>query len=110
MITFGYTIPNGRESLARRFTRALGNGDGQLLEEIYDPDVALYTPLGWPIRGLTAVKEFVGQFHTAYPGLRVTLHDEFTSADGQRVCFRFVIHFENTGRFYGNRQRATVGR
>jgi 8-hydroxy-5-deazaflavin:NADPH oxidoreductase len=89
-------------TLAERFVRALGTNDAALLDEIYDPEVVLYTPLGWPIRGLAAVKEFVDQFHTGYPGLRVTLHDQFSSADGQRVCFRFVIHFHNTGPFYGN--------
>jgi quinol monooxygenase YgiN len=93
--------PAGGAGLPERFVRALGTNDGDLLDEIYDPDVLLYTPLGWPIRGRDAVKEFVGQFHRGYPGLRVTLHDEFTSADGSRVCFRFVIHFENTGEFYG---------
>jgi uncharacterized protein YciI len=90
------------ESLGRRFIRALGTNDEALLDEIYDPDVVLYTPLGWPIRGRDALKDFVGQFHTANPGLRVTLHDEFESADRTRVCFRFVIHFHNTGPFYGN--------
>lgn len=90
------------ESLARRFVRALGENDAALLDELYDPDVALYTPLGWPIRGREAVREFVGQFHAANPGLRVTLHDEFESPDRTRVCFRFVIHFHNTGPFYGN--------
>jgi 8-hydroxy-5-deazaflavin:NADPH oxidoreductase len=88
-------------TLAERFVQALGRNEAALLEDIYDPEVALYTPLGWPIRGLDAVKEFVGQFHAAYPGLRVTLHDQFFSADGERACFRFVIHFHNTGTFYG---------
>jgi quinol monooxygenase YgiN/predicted ester cyclase len=101
LVTLGYVVPDDRESLARRFTRALGSGDERLLDELYDPDVVLYTPLGWPIQGLPGVKEFIGQFHAGYPGLRVTLHDEFASADGQRICFRFVIHFHNTGPFYG---------
>jgi quinol monooxygenase YgiN len=102
LVTLGYAVPDGRETLAQRFTRALGSGDGQLLDDLYDPDVVLYTPLGWPIRGLVNVKEFIEQFHAGYPGLRVTLHDEFASADGRRLCFRFVIHFHNTGSFYGN--------
>jgi 8-hydroxy-5-deazaflavin:NADPH oxidoreductase len=112
----GHPIPPtpqyNEPTLAERFVRALGTNDPALLDEIYDPEVVLYTPLGWPIRGLAAVKEFVGQFHTAYPGLRVTLHDQFFSADEQRVCFRFVIHFHNTGPFYGNPptgQRGTMG-
>jgi hypothetical protein len=58
--------------------------------------------LAWPVRGRDQVKAFVAQFHAANPGLRVTLHDEFVSPDGTRACFRFVIHFHNTGPFYGN--------
>jgi quinol monooxygenase YgiN len=90
------------ETLAQRFVRALGRNDPELLDDVYDPDVVLYTPLAWPVRGREALKEFVAQFHTGYQGLRVTLHDEFYSADGTRACFRFVIHFHNTGPFYGN--------
>lgn len=97
----GYRLPSS-DSLARRFVQALGTNDPHLLDELYDPDVILYTPLAWPLHGRDAVKAFVDQFHTANPGLRVTLHDEFSSPDGSRVCFRFVIHFHNTGPFYGN--------
>ena len=97
----GYSPP-ADDSLARRFVQALGTNDGELLDAVYDPDVVLYTPLAWPVRGRDAVKAFVEQFHLANPGLRVTLHDEFSSADGSRACFRFVIHFENSGSFYGN--------
>ena len=89
-------------TLAQRFVQALGTNDQSLLDEIYDPDVVLYTPLAWPVNGRDAVKEFVGEFHKANPGMRVTLHDEFYSADETRACFRFVIHFHNTGPFYGN--------
>ena len=99
----GYALAGDEDdSLARRFVRALGTNDPELLDAIYDPDVVLYTPLAWPVRGRDAVKAFVEQFHVANPGLHVTLHDEFTSADGARACFRFVIHFHNTGPFYGN--------
>jgi ketosteroid isomerase-like protein len=90
------------ETIARRFVLAFGARDMAGLDDVYDPEVVLYTPLAWPIRGRDALKEFVEQFHVANPGLRVTLHDEFGSADGSRACFRFVIHFHNTGPFYGN--------
>jgi quinol monooxygenase YgiN len=67
----GYPLKGGDDSVAtlpHRFVAALGSNDVELLDEIYDPDVLLYTPLGWPIRGRDAVKEFVGQFHAGYPG------------------------------------------
>jgi hypothetical protein len=40
--------------LAERFAQALGTNDAALLEEIYDPEVALYTPLG-PSRTSTTI-------------------------------------------------------
>ena len=102
LAALGYRLPESGETLPQRFVRALGTNDPDLLDSVYDPDAVLYTPLAWPVRGREALKDFVAQFHTAYPGLRVTLHDEFFSPDGTRACFRFVIHFENTGPFYGH--------
>jgi quinol monooxygenase YgiN len=102
LAALGYLVPDSGETLPERFVRALGTGDEALLDEVYDPDVVLYTPLAWPIRGRDALKQFVGEFHAAYPGLRVTLHDQFFSPDGTRACFRFVIHYTNSGPFYGN--------
>jgi hypothetical protein len=69
-----------------------------------------YTPLAWRLRGRDAVKAFVEQFHAANPGLRVTPHDEFSSPDRSRVCFRFVIHFQDTGRSTGLLQPASAAR
>jgi quinol monooxygenase YgiN len=109
LAALGYLLPDDGETLPERFIRALGTADDELLDAVYDPDVLLYTPLGWPIRGLQAVKEFVGQFHNAYPGLRVTLHDQFFSADRTRCCFRFVIHYRNSGQFYGHQPTGETG-
>lgn len=89
-------------TLAERFVRAFGARDLAVLETLYDPDVELYTPLGWPLRGWDTIKTFVEQFHTANPGMRVELHDAFPSADGQKFCWRIRLHFHNTGTFYGN--------
>ncbi|QBD76306.1 nuclear transport factor 2 family protein [Ktedonosporobacter rubrisoli] len=89
-------------ALAERFVRAFGARDLAALETLYDPDVELYTPLGWPLRGWNTVRNFVEQFHIANPGLRVGLHDYFASADGQKLCWRIRLHFHNTGTFYGN--------
>ncbi len=89
-------------TLAERFARAFGARDLVTLETFYDPEVELYTPLGWPLRGWNAVRTFVEQFHIANPGLRVGLHDSFASADGQKISWRIRLHFHNTGTFYGN--------
>jgi SnoaL-like domain len=87
---------------AQRFIRAFGTNDRDLLDEIYDDDVVLYSPIGWGVQGKQAMLDFVGEFHKGYPGLRIVLHDEFYSADRSRGAFRFVHHWHNTGEFYGH--------
>lgn len=95
--------------LARRFTDAFGRRDTAALYEIYAEDVALYTPLAWPIRGREALSSFALEFHAANPGLRISLHDEFYSADGTRACWRIKLHYHNTGPFYGNPPTGEAG-
>jgi quinol monooxygenase YgiN len=63
----GYAVPE-QDTPARRFVRALGTNDEALLDAIYDPDVVLYTPLAWPVRGRDEVKAFVAQFQAPTPG------------------------------------------
>ena len=89
------------DSLAGRFADAFDRRDVAALEAIYAEDVELYTPLGWPLRGRAALLAFVEQFHTANPGMRVALHDEFYAPGGERACWRVRLHFHNTGPFYG---------
>ncbi len=87
---------------AKRFVRAFGTNDRSLLDEIYADDVVLYSPIGWGIAGKQALLDFVSEFHKGYPGMWVALHDEFYSADGSRGAFRFMIHWHNTGAFFGH--------
>ena len=89
------------ETIAQRFVKAYGGRDAEALDRLYADDVVLYSPVAWPVRGKQALKAFVEGFHTAFPGLRVALHDEFYSADGTRGCFRFVLHWHHTGPFFG---------
>jgi ketosteroid isomerase-like protein len=96
-------------SLARRFVDAFGRRDPAALAQIYAADVVLYTPLAWPARGRDALTAFALEFHTANPGLRIALHDEFYSADGTRACWRIRLHYHNTGPFYGNPPTGETG-
>ena len=96
-------------SLARRFADAFGRRDTAALNELYGGDVALYTPLAWPVRGRDALTSFALEFHTANPGLRIALHDEFYSADGTRACWRIRLHYHNTAPFYGNPPTGETG-
>ena len=95
-------IPADGTTLARRFVRAFDARDLDAFDDLVTEDTEVYTPLGWPVAGRDAVKAFVDEFHASNPGLRVTLHDEFESADGRRVCWRIRLHFHNTAPFFGN--------
>jgi hypothetical protein len=89
-------------TLAERFVRAFGANDTERLAELYDPDIELYTPLGWPVQGWAAVGDFVSAFHASNPGMRVGLHDQFPDATGTCACWRIRLHFHNTASFFGN--------
>jgi ketosteroid isomerase-like protein len=89
------------ETFVQRYIRAFGTRDYATLDQLYDEDVVFYTPLAWAARGREFLRNFIEEFHTGYPGLRVTLHDEFYSGDGTRACFRFVLHYHNAGPFFG---------
>lgn len=89
-------------TFVQRYIRAFGTANYSELREMHDDDVVLYTPLAWGARGWEFIRDFITEFHKAYPGLVVTLHDEFTNADGTRACFRFVLHWHHTGEFFGH--------
>lgn len=99
------------ESLAERYVRAFGNQDWDLVDEIYDEDVLLYAPFAWKAGGVEVIRKVMASFHVVYPGLRVTLHDEFYNADGTRGAFRYALDWHNTGPFRGHEptgQRGTT--
>ncbi|MGP4111153.1 ester cyclase [Streptomyces sp. 4N509B] len=88
-------------TLFQRYVRALGEQDWELLRELYTPDVVMYAPSRWGAKGIDFVLAFCQQIHSAHPGIRVVLHDEFYSADGTRGAVRFALHWHNTGTFFG---------
>src|SRR5215475_10504065 len=61
----------------------------------------LYSPIAWGMRGRDPLVPFVQQFHHGFPGLRLALFDQFASADGTRIAFRFRMRWHNTGTFFG---------
>lgn len=90
------------DALVRRYFKAMETGDNDLLDEVYAEDAVFYTPFTWGVRGRAFIKMFATQFQQAFPGTRMELHDTFASADDSRVCFRIVLHWRNSGSFFGN--------
>ena len=90
------------ESIAERFVDAFGRNDPDSLLALYDQRFTLYSPIAWGLPGRDPLRPFVEQFHQGFPGLRLALLDQFSSADGTRVGFRFGMRWHNTGTFFGH--------
>lgn len=88
------------KSLTRRFAEDfVGRNDPAVADEILAPDFVAYTPITPPVEGREAFKGFVAGFHSAFPGLRVTLEDEFLAGD--RAVVRFTADATHTGDLMG---------
>lgn len=91
------------------FLAAFGGGHRAWPAKFYCEDAVLWTPLTGPLRGREVIADYFGDLHSAFPGFRVALHDEFGSPDGGRACIRVHLDWQNTGPFYGNPPTGETG-
>ena len=91
----------GESATARRFIEEiLGTGDWSRAHEVLQPDVVMYHPSApEPVRGLEAVKGFLGVFRAGMPDL--TLEVEDITPDGDRVAARWSAHGTHTEEMFG---------
>src|ERR1700745_2626587 len=85
----------GAPAAGEGFLGSFGQRDRTKFDEFYSAGATLYTPLTGPVRGRDAIWEYFSELHRAFPALRVTLHDEFGSADGGRSCIRIHLGWQN---------------
>jgi ketosteroid isomerase-like protein len=90
------------ETLVKRYFQGMETGDNDLFDDVYAEDAVFYTPFTWGVKGRDFIKMFAVQFQQAFPGARMALHDTFANSDDTRACFRIVLHWRNTGDFFGN--------
>jgi predicted ester cyclase len=89
--------PEEMQSRMRRvIAEAYDNGNTAALDELYAPTVAKHQPPLVEIQGLPALKQFVGDVHSAYAGLRIIV-DEIIVA-GDTSCMRGYLQGTQTGR------------
>lgn len=93
---------DGARAAGEGFLTSFGQRDRTRFDEFYSAGATLYTPLTGPVRGRDAIWEYFSELHRAFPALRVTLHDEFGSADGGRSCIRVHLGWQNSGPFRGH--------
>jgi len=91
------------KELFRRFHDASNTHDERLFEqaidELFDPDVKIRTPLPVKSKGAAALKEVFGNLHRAFPDLHVEVEDLI--AEGDRVAGRNVITGTHQGEYLG---------
>jgi steroid delta-isomerase-like uncharacterized protein len=91
----------GESTTARRFIEEiLGTGDWSKADEVLDPDVVMYHPSApEPVRGLEAVKGFLGVFRAGMPDLTLKVDD--VTGDGDRVAARWNARGTHTEDMFG---------
>ena len=87
----------------RRFDRAINTGDAELIsktiEEVFEPDVLIRTPLPIQATGAQAIKEVFATLRRAYPDLHITVEDLIE--EGDRVVSRNTVTGTHQGEYMG---------
>ena len=80
---------------------AFGQGKGELVEEILDPDFVCYDPNSesGAVRGANTIKEVIEWFRNAVPDLTYTVEDQV--AEGDKVVSRYTAKGTHQGEFFG---------
>ncbi|HEX3813450.1 MAG TPA: ester cyclase [Mycobacteriales bacterium] len=86
-----------------RLHDALNSGDEELIattiDDIFDPDVRIGTPLPIEATGAQALKQVWSTLLRAYPDLHVTVEDLF--GEGDRVVARNTVTGTHQGEYLG---------
>ena len=87
----------------RRFDEVINTGDAELIsktiEEVFEPDVLIRTPLPIQATGAQAIKEVFATLRRAYPDLHITVEDLIE--EGDRVVSRNTVTGTHQGEYMG---------
>jgi steroid delta-isomerase-like uncharacterized protein len=87
----------------RRFHAAANTGDAALIsrtiDEIFDPDVLIRTPLPVKATGAQAIKEVFARLHRAFPDVHVAVEDLIE--EGDKVVGRNTVTGTHRGEYMG---------
>jgi predicted ester cyclase len=87
----------------RRFHEAVNTGDEELIskaiDEVFEPDVVIGTPLPVQATGAQAMKEVFGRLCRAFPDLHVSVED--VVAEGDKIVSRNVVTGTHEGEYMG---------
>jgi steroid delta-isomerase-like uncharacterized protein len=91
------------KATCQRFHDALSTGDVELIskaiDEAFDPDVLIHTPLAVEATGTAALKEVMARLHRGLPNLHITIEDMI--AEDDKVVARNAITGTHGGDYLG---------
>jgi predicted ester cyclase len=87
-----------KATIRRIFEQGINQGDDSVLDEAIAPSYVNHD-MPAPAPGLEGFRQVVGQFRSAFPDLRITLHDVI--AEGDKVCTRGRFTGTHDGDFMG---------
>ena len=87
----------------RRFHDAMNTGDAEVIsktiDELFEPDVLIRTPLPVDATGAQAIKEVFGRLYRAFPDLHVTVEDLIE--EGDKLVGRNSVTGTHQGEYIG---------
>jgi steroid delta-isomerase-like uncharacterized protein len=87
----------------RRFHDAMNTGDSEVIsktiDEVFEPDVLIRTPLPVDATGAQAIKEVFERLYRAFPDLHVTVEDLIE--EGDKVVGRNSVTGTHQGEYMG---------
>ena len=96
--------------LHRWCDEGFNEGNVELADQLYDVDVRYFEPAAGEVRGLTALKQFVQSWRTAFPDARLRIEEQV--AEGDRVATRWTFTGTHQGTFRGvppTNEKITMG-
>jgi steroid delta-isomerase-like uncharacterized protein len=95
--------PTSKKATIRRLNDALNTGDTEVIsktiDEVFEPDVQIRTPLPIEATGAQAQKEVFARLHRAYPDLHITVEDLIE--EGDKVVGRNTVTGTHQGEYMG---------
>jgi steroid delta-isomerase-like uncharacterized protein len=94
---------SSKKATFRRFHEAMNTGDAELIsktiDEIFEPNVLIRTPLPVEATGAQAVEEVFRKLRQAFPDLHVTVEDLIE--EGDKVVCRNTVTGTHRGEYMG---------
>jgi steroid delta-isomerase-like uncharacterized protein len=88
------------KALGRRWTEIYNQGNLDLVDEIYAPDIVIHDPaMPEDMRGVEGARGFYSMYRGAFPDAQITIEDQL--AEGDMVATRWTARGTHQGELLG---------